>query len=63
MLAASWSRWVDILHHGHFKKKIGIEDIKTISRAMVSAFVLFVEIISCVTLNRLKFCKIKSLLP
>lgn len=32
----SWSRWADILKHGHFKHQLDVDDIKTISRAMVS---------------------------
>jgi len=33
----SWSRWVDIQKHGHFKHKLEIDDIRTIARAMVSS--------------------------
>jgi len=32
----SWSRWADILKHGHFKHKLEVNDIRTIARAMVS---------------------------
>jgi hypothetical protein len=32
----SWGRWADIQRHGHFKRKLEVEDIRTISRAMAS---------------------------
>ena len=48
LLVYGWGRWEDILMHGHFKRRLTVQDVETVTKALVSMNLANLSITYCI---------------